>query len=249
VLYIERWLKAPLQGKDGTLVARERGTPQGSAISPLLANIFLHYAFDRWMARTFPAVGFERYADDAVVHCKTEAQARLVKDAIAERFGQVGLELHPAKTHIVYCKDSNRSGSYEHEQFNFLGYTFRPRLAKNKHGIWFVSFLPAASADALKAVRLTIRRWRLHQWGATELKGLAEAVNPVVRGWVNYYGRFYRSALYPTLRHINDYLVRWAMGKYKRLSARTTRARRWLKSVSERAKALFVHWQVGMVPW
>ena len=248
MLYIERWLRAPLQREDGTLIPRDRGTPQGSAISPLLANIFLHYAFDCWMAKQFPAVGFERYADDAVVHCKSESQARMIKAAIAERFQRVGLELHPDKSRIVYCKDSNRTGSYEHEQFSFLGYTFRPRFAKNKHGVWFVSFLPAASDEALKAIRHTIRRWRLHLWSATDLAGLAEVVNPVVRGWISYYGRFYRSKLYPTLRHINDYLIRWAKGKYKRLRARTTRTRNWLISVAERVRSLFVHWQLGMVP-
>jgi RNA-directed DNA polymerase len=201
LLYIERWLKAPLQKRDGVLVSRDRGTPQGSAISPLLANIFFHYAFDRWMAREFPAAYFEWYVDDAVVHCSSEAEARTVRAAIAQRFEQVGLELHPDKTCIVYCKDSNRTGSAEHEQFDFLGFTFAGRTAKNKHGGTFVSFSPAASNVALKAFRHKVRRWRLHRWVSADLRLLAEEINPVVRGWVNYYGRFFRTRLIPTLAH------------------------------------------------
>jgi RNA-directed DNA polymerase len=247
LLYIERWLKAPLQKRDGVLVSRDRGTPQGSAISPLLANIFLHYAFDRWMAGTFPSVLFERYADDAIVHCVSEAQARMIRVAIAGRFEHVGLELHPEKTCIVYCKDSNRTGSYEHERFSFLGFTFAGRTARNKlDGSTFVSFSPAASNEALKAFRHKIRRWRLHRWTSADLRDLAELINPVVRGWVNYYGRFYPTRLIPTLAHINGYLIRWAMGKYKRLRRRHARTRAWLKSVATRAPTLFVHWQPGV---
>jgi RNA-directed DNA polymerase len=246
LLYIERWLKAPLQKRDGTLVSRDRGTPQGSAISPLLANIFLHYAFDRWIAGTFPEVSFERYADDAVVHCRSKAEAERVRAAIAERFEQVGLELHPDKTCIVYCKDSNRRGSFEHERFDFLGFTFAPRAATNKHGDTFVSFSPAASNVALKEIRRKIRRWRLHRWVSADLRDLAEEINPVVRGWVNYYGRFYRTRLIPTLAHINGYLVRWAQGKYKRLRGRQARTRAWLRAVHSREPQLFVHWQPGV---
>jgi RNA-directed DNA polymerase len=129
LLYVKRWLAAPIQQPDGTLVERDRGTPQGSAVSPVLANLFMHYAFDSWMEREFPAVEFERYADDAVVHCATERQAREVLAALTERMKEVGLRLHPDKTKIVYCKDSRRRGSYEHTTFTFLGYTFRPRKA------------------------------------------------------------------------------------------------------------------------
>jgi RNA-directed DNA polymerase len=246
LLYVERWLAAPLQTPDGMLVSRDRGTPQGSAISPLLANIFLHYAFDRWMAGTFSSVSFERYADDVVVHCDSEAEARTVLAAIAERFEQVGLELHPDKTCIVYCKDSNRNGLFEHERFDFLGFTFAPRAATNRNGDTFVSFSPAASNVALKAFRQKIRRLRLHRWNSADLRDIAEWINPIVRGWVNYYGRFYRTKLFPTLAHINGYLLRWAKGKYKRLRRRHVRAHRWLLAVAAREPALFVHWQPGV---
>ena len=242
LLYVERWLQAPLQMQDGTLQQRDRGTPQGSAISPLLANLFLHYAFDVWLRRNFPAVTFERYADDAVLHCKSEAQARQVLSAITQRMAQVGLELHPDKTRIVYCKDSNRTGSYENERFNFLGYTFRPRSSKNRNGELFVSFSPAMSNDAGKAIRQQIRRWRLNGRSDKSLLDLARSINAVVRGWINYYGRFCRSRMYPTLWHIDTYLVRWAMRKYKRLNRSPKTARKWLADVMKRSPTLFVHW-------
>ena len=191
LLYIERWLKAPLEKEDGTILQRDRGTAQGSAISPLLANLFLHYAFDVWMSRNFPGCPFERYADDGVIHCTTEKEAKEVLAALGKRLAQLGLELHPDKTAIVYCKDANRKGSYEHEQFDFLGYRFGPRLAKNRRGQFFVGFLPAISNTAAKEIRRQIKRWRLNLHSDTDLEGLATFVNPKVRGWINYYGRFY----------------------------------------------------------
>jgi len=247
-LYVQRWLVAPLQMGDGTLVQRDRGTPQGSAISPLLANLFLHYAFDTWLARVFPSVRFERYADDAVVHCASQAQAQQVLAAIAERMAQVGLELHPDKTRIVYCKDADRPGSYEHERFNFLGYAFCPRLSKSRHGHHFVNFSPAVSDDAKKAMGKVIRSWRINRRSDKTLTDLARMFNPIVQGWISYYGRFYKSMLYPVLRHINDYLVRWAMRKYKRLHRHATLARMWLRTVAGRARGLFAHWRLGLVP-
>jgi RNA-directed DNA polymerase len=248
LLYVGRWLKAPLQQADGTLVARDRGTPQGSAISPLLANLFMHYAFDAWMAREFPGVRFERYCDDAVVHCASEQQARHVRDAIAGRLAEVGLELHPDKTRIIYCQDDDRRGDHEVTSFVFLGYEFRPRLAKNKYGKHFVSFLPAVSRQAMKAMGAEIRSWHWAKRSDKSLGDLALMFNSVVQGWINYYGRFYRSRLVSFLRRLNRHLMRWACRKYKRLKRRERRAMAWLAEVARRSPRLFAHWRLGARP-
>jgi RNA-directed DNA polymerase len=245
LLYVQRWLKAPLQRPDGTLVARDRGSPQGSAISPLLANLFMHYAFDTWMAREFPAVRFERYCDDVVVHCRSEEQARLVRDAIAKRLAECGgLQLHPGKTRIVYCKDGKRRGSYEHTSFTFLGYGFRVRKVRTRHGDYFFGFNPAISDEAAKRVRAQIRSWRLHLRSGWSLKDLAREVNMTVRGWISYYGRFYPSALYPSLNRINDYLVRWVVQKYKRYRGKWKRAREAMRKAERLYPLLFAHWKL-----
>jgi RNA-directed DNA polymerase len=243
VLYVKRWLKAPLQLPDGTLQERDCGTPQGSAVSPVLANLVLHYAFDMFLAREFPTVDFERYADDAVVHCVTERQARQVWAALTERLEGLGLHLHPDKTKIVYCKDDQRRGSYEATSFTFLGYTFRPRGALGRDGKPFVGFQPAVSADALKKMHEQVRRWRLHLRTGRGLDELAEAINPIVAGWINYYGRFYRSKLYPLLQRINTYLMRWAGKKYKRLRA-YRRFTKWWFGIVDRNPELFIHWRL-----
>jgi RNA-directed DNA polymerase len=248
LLYVRRWLQAPMRQRDGTLVARDRGTPQGSAISPLLANVFMHYAFDAWMAREFPNIPFERYCDDAVVHCGSERQARQVRDAIAARPAEVGLEVHPDKTRIVYCKDADRRDDHEVTSFTFLGYTFRPRLAKNKWGKHFVSFLPAVSKDAVKAMGREIRSWHIARRSDKSLDDLARMFNSIVQGWVNYYGRFYKSMLYPLLRRLNQHLMRWACRKYKRLKRRERKAMHWLAEVAKRAPGLFAHWRFGLRP-
>lgn len=248
LLYVRRWLTAPLLQPDGSLVARDRGTPQGSAISPVLANLYLHYAFDMWLTRTFPAVTFERYCDDAVIHCGSQAQAVMVRNALAERLAAVGLELHPGKTRIVYCQDADRRGDHEVTSFTFLGYTFRPRLAKNRWGKHFVSFLPAVSKDAVKAMGREIRSWHIARRSDKSLGDLARMFNSIVQGWINYYGRFYKSMLYPLLRRINDHLVRWAMRKYKRLRRRERRAGELLAEASRRSPQLFAHWRIGLKP-
>ncbi|MFD8035681.1 group II intron reverse transcriptase/maturase [Streptomyces sp. NPDC059717] len=216
-LYVERWLHAPLQLPDGTLQMRDRGTPQGSAVSPVLANLFMHYAFDAWLTRTYPGIQFERYADDAVVHCVSEREARKVLSALEDRMEEVGLRLHRDKTRIVYCKDGNRRGSYEHTSFTFLGYTFRARGARSRQGVNFTSFLPAISKDALKKIGREVRSWQLHTRTNMTFFELARWINPIVRGWMQYYGAYYRAALHPLLIRINAYLVRWIRRKYRRL--------------------------------
>jgi len=244
LLYVERWLKAPMLMPDGSLVAREKGTPQGSPISPLIANLFLHYTFDSWMAREFPAIPFERFADDLVIHCVSEQKAREVREALARRLVEVGLELHPEKTKVVYCKDSNRHGNYEHISFTFCGYTFRPRKAINKRrGVAFTSFLPAVSPGKLSEMSRRAASWRLHRRVTWTLNGLAADVNPVMRGWLTYYTAFYPSAVTPLCRRMDRHLVRWARWKYKRLERSGPRARTWLQGVHTREPELFVHWR------
>lgn len=244
VMYVERWLKAPMQRPDGALVLRVMGTPQGSPISPCLANLFLHYGLDAWMVREFPAVPFERFADDAVIHCVSESQARFVRDAVARRLVEVGLELHPDKTRIVYCKDSNRRGTYEEISFTFCGYTFRPRKAYNQRtGGVFTGFLPAASPEKLTAMSRRVASWRLHRRTNLDLHELAPGVNLVVRGWLAYFTAFYPTAVIPLCQRIDRHLERWARWKYKRLARNPKRARAWLQGVRTRNPELFVHWR------
>jgi len=246
VLYIERWLQAPAQAEDGHVTARGKGTPQGGVVSPLLANLFLHYAFDRWMQKTYPHLLFERYADDAIVHCRTEAEAQEVRRAIAVRMQECRLELHPDKTKIVYCKDDDRRGTYPNEQFDFLGYTFRPRRSKNWKGKFFINFSPAVADKAGKAMRAEIRSWRLHLRSDKSIEDLSRMFNPKVRGWLQYYGRYYRSALYPIRRQLDRSLARWAYRKYKKLRGHLRRATHWLARISRRDPGLFAHWQMGV---
>jgi RNA-directed DNA polymerase len=247
LLYVERWLTAPME-IEGNRVERHRGTPQGSVVSPLLANLFLHYAIDLWMRRDLRSVRLCRYADDGVVHCQSETQARLVLRHLGRRLRQCGLELNPDKTRIVYCQDVNRTAQYPSVKFTFLGYTFQPRKAVDKYGRVYVNFSPGVSRDAMKAMRQTVRGWHLQLKCDKSLSDLAKMFGPVLRGWANYYGRFYPSALKPLWWHVNDYLVRWMRRKYKRLARGVTRAARALGRLAENEPRSFVHWERGFAP-
>ena len=248
LLYIERWLKAPAEAEDWTRLERDRGTPQGGVISPLLANIFLHHVFDTWMSREHPDCPFERYADDIVIHCRTEADAQEVKRSVEQRLRQCKLEAHPEKTRIVYCRDSGRRKDHEHIQFDFLGYSFRPRSAKNRRsGKLFTSFLPAISAKAITAIVAEVRGWRIHRMSEKELEDLSRMFNPKIRGWVNYYGRYYPTTLRRAFNGLNRRLVRWAQGKYKRFRGHQRQATQWLGRVARQRPMLFGHWEIGVV--
>jgi len=247
LLYIERWLKAPVQLEDGSLIHREKGTPQGGVISPVLANLFLHYAFDKWIQRHYPQIPFERYADDGICHCQSKAEAEGLRVAIERRFAECGLELNLQKTRVVYCKDDNRRGGHPEQKFDFLGYTFRPRTSKNRQGRYFVNFSPAISARAAKSIRETMRQWRMHRQSDKSLDDLARISNPVIRGWINYYGCFYKSALYPIFQTLNNILARWASRKYKSLRGRKRGAHLWLQRIAHGQPCLFAHWQLSQV--
>ena len=248
LLYIGRWIKAPLQQQNGIHIEREKGIPQGAVISPLLANLFLHYCMDEWLGIHYPDCPFERYADDCVIHCQSELRVVELKKALEARLKTCGLEMHPDKTKIVYCRDGNRRKEYPIVHFDFLGYTFRARKAKNKQGEYFTSFIPAISKKAKMSIRTKMRSWQLHRKGGSDLAMLAKKINLVVQGWINYYGVFYKTELHQVLNHVNQLLVKWAMRKYKRLKDHKVRAIKWLAEIAKRAPNLFVHWRIGIKP-
>lgn len=248
LLYVRRWLEAPLQREDGTLVARGQGSPQGSAISPLLANLFMHYCFDLWMARTFPTVRFERYCDDIVVHCVSKAEAEYVKGRIAQRLKECKLELSLEKTRIVYCKDDRRREAHPCVQFVFASYEFRVRRVRTKDGKYFDGFNPAISPKELQRLRDEVRDWKLTNRTDKSLTELAGFVNRKVRGWFNYYGAFFKSALNQLIRMLNQHLAGWARSKFKRLHRSWLQAYRFLNRVARQEPGLFVHWRRCMQP-
>jgi len=243
LLYIERWLTAPVLMPEGMLRERAAGTPQGGVVSPLLANLFLHYVFDMWMRKHFPRVVFERYADDAICHCRTRWEAESLKAALEQRFAACHLRLHPQKTRVVYCRDSNRRAVYPCVQFTFLGFCFRPRMAKNRWGGLFTNFLPAVSPQALKRMRARIRSWRLPKRAHLSLGEIARVVNPILRGWWQYYGRFYPTELRKLFEYFDERLGAWLRQKHKHLRGHRGRSLRTLNGIAQREPSLFVHWQ------
>ena len=247
ILYIERWLKTPFKMQDGTIVERTAGTPQGGVISPVLANLFLHYVFDDFMSKEFPNIPWVRYADDGALNCVSIKQAKYIIKVLDKRFKTFGLELNLSKTKIVYCKDDDRKGNYDNISFDFLGYTFKPRHAKNKYGKYFTSFLPAMSNKAQKAVRKEIRNWKLQLKSDKTLKDIANMFNSKIQGWINYYSHFYKSEVVYTLNYINRCLVKWVRRKYKKRNSRK-RAINWLREIAKRDTKLFAHWKYGILP-
>lgn len=246
LLYIERWLKTPFMMSDGTIKERTSGTPQGGVISPVLANLFLHYVFDDFMSKEFTSIPYERYADDGVVHCVSLKQAKYLIKRLDRRFRSFGLELNLDKTKIVYCKDNDRKGEYEIISFDFLGYTFKPRGAKNKHGKYFTSFLPAISEKAKKSIRKEIRSWKLQLKSDKSINDIANIIDSKIQGWINYYSHYYKSELYEILQYINRCLIKWVRRKYKKNSRK--KAIEWLNEIARREKKLFAHWKFGITP-
>ena len=247
ILYIERWLKTPFKMQDGTIVERTAGTPQGGVISPVLANLFLHYVFDDFMSKEFPNISWVRYADDGALNCVSIKQAKYIIKVLDKKFKTFGLELNLSKTKIVYCKDDDRKGNYENISFDFLGYTFKPRHAKNKYGKYFTSFLPAMSDKAQKAVRKEIRSWKLQLKSDKTLEDMANMFNSKIQGWINYYSHYYKTEVIYTLNYINRCLVKWVRRKYKKRGSRK-RATNWLREIAKRDKKLFAHWKFGILP-
>lgn len=247
ILYIERWLVTPMQMPDGSLREKIRGVMQGGVISPVLSNLFLHYVFDAWMQRQYPTVPWCRYADDGLAHCNSEEEAQKLLRSLAARFKECRLELHPDKTKIVYCKDGSRRKEFPITSFAFLGYTFRARPCKNtKRNSMFMNFTPAVSKAALKSIRATTRKDDLRNRTDLSLDDIAQWYNPKLQGWLNYYGKYSRSALYPVWRHFNKTLVAWARRKYKPLQRHKTKAGMFIEGISKKQPNLFVHWRVGM---
>ena len=247
LLYIERWLKAPMVDEVGARIERNRGTPQGGVVSPILSNTFLHYAFDLWMTRIHPDLLWCRYADDGLVHCRSEQEAKALKAELHARLAACGLELHPIKTKIVYCKDGKRRGTYPNVKFDFLGYCFRPRLVRRfRDNTLFCGFNPAVSASAMQAMRSAIRDLNLRRQTQLSLQDIARKLNPFLRGWIQYYGRYAPSALAPLLRYVNQTLLVWTMRKFKRFKTHKIRAGQFLQRLAATRPDLFAHWQLGM---
>ena len=243
LLYVQRWLEAPVQQPDGRLEERHIGTPQGGVISPLLANLFLHYVFDRWMRKYCPEIQFERYADDVICHCDSRSGAEKLKERLEKRFTACGLTLHPKKTRVVYCKDSRRREEYPDIQFTFLGFSFRPRVAVDKQGEVFTSFLPGVSPKALKKMRERIRSWRLGDHALLPMEDVTRFINPILRGWWNYYGRYYPTAMFKLFKYLDERLGYYLRRKYRDLWGHKGRSLRRLNQIAKQNPEWLVHWQ------
>jgi len=248
LLYIKRWLEGPISDLNGNIVTREKGIPQGGVISPVLMNLFLHYVFDAWITVNIEGIPFCRYADDGIAHCKSLKQAEYVMDKLKARFKECGLELHPNKTKIVYCRDNKRTDDYPTKSFDFLGYTFQPRSSVNKDGERFLGFLPGVSRTALKAMRQEVRKSKIQLRNNKSLEDLSKYFKLKLQGWLNYYGRFYASALGTFWEHFNWYLVRWVMRKFKRFKGHQRNAKYWLGKIAKANPYLFPHWRIGFTP-
>lgn len=244
-LYIERWLVAPFETSQGDIIERKAGTPQGGVISPVLANLFMHYAFDVWMKTNYPDCPFERYADDAIVHCKTLSKTKRVWENLEIRMKEIGLELHPEKTRIAYCKDEDRKGDYPITEFEFLGYTYKAMYIKCRDGKMRNNFICYVSKQSGKAFRDKIKALEIHKRTGSTIQMISEMLNPLIRGWMNYFSKYNPSAMKYTLMIIERRIVIWAMSKYKHLRGRRKRAEKWLSQVKEREPKLFAHWNLG----
>jgi RNA-directed DNA polymerase len=246
ILYIERWLKTPMQMPDGTLVEKTQGVMQGGVISPVLSNLFLHYVFDVWMGKQHPGKPWCRYADDGLVHCRSEREAQELLACLKRRFEMCRLELHPEKTKIVYCKDKKRTNQYSITKFTFLGYDFRARKVINRRtNEVFQSFSPAVSKSAQISMREHIRASGIRNRSDLSLQAIATLYNPILRGWISYYGYYQQSALKPVMLSFNKALTAWAMHKYKKLRCRKTRASLFIQKVQRENPHLFSHWKSG----
>lgn len=248
MMYIKRWLSVPYQLKDGTQVERTKGVPQGSVVGPILANLFLHYTFDEWMRRNHSNISFERYADDTICHCVSQKQAEFIHRAIKKRFAECKLELNEEKTKIVYCKRNHRNIEYECIQFDFLGYTFRPRRSIDTHGEVFLNFSPAVSKKARTKIWETIRDWNQKYWVQMKLEDIAKQINPIIQGWINYYGKFNPGVLKEVLKRINLKLSRWIREKFKGFRKFKTQAIHRLGDIALKNPDLFAHWSWGVKP-
>ena len=246
--YIERWLVAPLQKEDGMLESRTMGSPQGAVISPLLANIFLHHAFDQWMQQEYPEAPFERYADDIIVHCQSEGKAKYLMERIKDRMTRCKLELHPEKTKMVYCSRIRRQEGYKNVSFTFLEYTFQPRKVRTRKGDLILGFGPAISKAARKKISQELRDLQIHRWTNSTIEEIAKTLNPKIRGWLNYYGKFRKSALSGLMYNLNQRLLKWVTNRYKKYRHNKKGAIRWLRRVAAKQPNLFAHWSFGFLP-